>query len=229
MRRYWNIKPEWRGETAFIVGGGPSVTAEALASIRGRRTIAINSSYLTCPEADVLFFADLRWWRHHAERVGKVFKGRRVATCSGHAKGDSLLRLKRVDPAIGVAQRTHEVAMARTSLQGAISIAAHLGASRLVLLGADHKNGPAGETSHHEPHPWKRKPNTWEVKLKQLVAAKAPLDRMGIEVVNACPDSTVTWWRRTTIEEYLHEEREALGGDGGAPADAARGAAQDPG
>jgi hypothetical protein len=86
MKLLWNVTPEWAGETVFIVAGGPSVAAQNLDVLAGRKVIAVNSSYERVPGADVLFFGDCRWWDEHRERdalklvlwpIGDVFSSRR--------------------------------------------------------------------------------------------------------------------------------------------------------
>ena len=60
MKPFWSVPREWPGETAFIVGGGPSVLGQDLDALRGRRVIVINSSVYAVPGADFLFFDDHR-------------------------------------------------------------------------------------------------------------------------------------------------------------------------
>ena len=55
---YWSIPPEWTGETAFLLGGGPSLKGFNAECLRGRRVIAINNSWELAPWADVLYFCD---------------------------------------------------------------------------------------------------------------------------------------------------------------------------
>jgi hypothetical protein len=63
--QWWRVAPEWADETAFIVAGGTSVQQLDLALLRGRRVIAVNSSYEVVPFADFLFFNDASWWETH--------------------------------------------------------------------------------------------------------------------------------------------------------------------
>src|SRR5262245_45138593 len=78
---FWSVPQEWSGETAFIVGGGPSVLGQDLELLRGRRVIVINSSVFAVPWADFLYFGDWRWWHEHENRAAiAVFAGRPVTT-----------------------------------------------------------------------------------------------------------------------------------------------------
>ena len=78
---HWPVPPEWTGETAFLVGGGPSVRDVDLSQIRGR-IIAINNSWELVPHADVLYFCDEKWWRWHGGRVMAGFEGCYIVTPS---------------------------------------------------------------------------------------------------------------------------------------------------
>jgi len=72
--RFSTVEREWEGQTAVLLGGGPSLTQEQIALVRtaheaGRvKVVAINDSYLWFPQADLLYAADASW--HNAHRVG---------------------------------------------------------------------------------------------------------------------------------------------------------------
>lgn len=167
MRQYWSIPKLWDGQTAYVVGGGPSVTPEMLASLQGRKVITVNMSYLATPWADWLFFADLRWWdREFAEREKQLraFSGR-IITTSTHVGdraptlGIDVKLVKRITPqsiktGLGVAPDT--IAMERTSLQGALNLCYHFGVKRIALLGADNRDAPNGRIHWHGEYPWTR-------------------------------------------------------------------------
>lgn len=211
---FWHVKPEWKGETAFIVGGGPSVAGQNLELLRGRRVIAVNSSYERVPWADICYFADQRWFFEHKDRPAfKAFAGRKVTCAHKPTVGDpATLRLMRIVPNFdpnyapvgpGLALAPHAVVSNRTSLQGALNLAFHLGASRLVLLGADMARSAEGASHHHSPHPWRNKPGneTWDTQMEQLVMIVEPLRERKIEVINTSAVSRLTWWPKMTLEE----------------------------
>lgn len=208
--KYWHVPPEWRGHTAIIVCGGTSVTPDTISLLRrvherdDVHVIAVNSTYLTVPWADMLFFADERWWtRENKERPLSVeaFSGYAVTT-SLLARGDHLLRLRKMVPTKdqGLCIKRNEVALQRTSLQGALNICYHEDVSRVVLLGADNRDGLDGRAHYHDEYPWARRKNTWKVKVDQLAHTVAPLKEAGIEVINASPISTLPWWPKTELE-----------------------------
>jgi len=207
--KYWHVQPEWAGQPAFIVGGGTSVASLDLGLIRGERTIVINSSYGILPDADFLFFADVRWWQVHCDRIRQEFHGR-VATCSQHAIGSELLRLKKIKPPPGLADKPTQVVVQRTSTQAAINLAVHLGANPIVLLGIDNGPDESGNTHHHEPHQWAQKPGKWKAQRDQLALMVEPLEKRGITVLNANPKSNLDLWPRMVFPEAVATARDMV-------------------
>lgn len=206
MRPLWTVTPEWAGETAFVVAGGPSVAALYLDVLKGRKVIAVNSSYERVPFADILFFGDARWWDDHRDRDAlKAFSGRLV-TCSQVAVDCppyTLLRLRRDAPPPGFSADPCAVASQWTSSQGAMNLSAHLGVRRIVMLGLDLQRAPDGSSHHHSPHKWPNKEGnrTWDYQLRTLEMIVEPLRVRDIEVINASPVSRAPWWPKMSLED----------------------------
>lgn len=207
----WRIPEDWKGETVFVVGGGPSVAYQRPARLEGRKVIVINSSYETCPFAQYLFFGDRRWHEHHKKLDGyRAFlrRGGKVVTVSDPAAGGELLKLTRIVPTShknGITTTRTGLSAQKTSFQGGINLAAMLGAKRIVLLGLDGKRSASGMSHHHTPHIWPTKPGnkTWEGQRGQLGFAVRPLREMGIEVYNTCPDSGFDFWPYSPLVRFL--------------------------
>lgn len=210
----WSVPKRWVGETAFVIAGGPSVDFEDVTKLRGRRVIVVNSSYEIAPDfAAYCFFGDLRWWELHSERPAfKAFKGRFVS-CSRSAHGEGLLKLNRIAPNInekaggigpGLSLDPRSVVCQRTSLQGAMNLAFHLGAAKIVLVGADMGRAADGRSHHHTPHPWENKPGnrTWDIQMTQLRLIAEPLERFGVKVVNTSPVSRIDWWPKARLADF---------------------------
>lgn len=206
MNAYWQIQPEWRGATAFIVGGGPSVAAIDLESLRGQKIIVINSSFRAVPFADFLIFADARWWEHNRAHLVN-WKGRII--CLSHSPHHpALLMIKRkVPPASD--QGNDCLALQFTTATAALDLAAKLGAARIVMLGVDGRNGADGKTHHHIAHPW-RPLAGWEAKHRRDLEKMAePLKNRSVEVVVATPSAYEDIWPRVELAELL-QSRVAL-------------------
>ncbi len=201
MTPIWTVPREWPGETAFIIGGGPSVSEIDLSLLKGRRVIAVNSSFTAAPWADFLFFADARWWLEYGART-KGFAGR-IVTVSKALGDKRLLTLNKIKPPPGLATKPTQVAMQRTSLHGAMNLAFHLGVKRIVLLGADMRAAPDGRTHHHKPHKWKVVKGCWDRQIEQLRMCANALAEKNVEVVNCSPVSRIEFWPKARLEDCL--------------------------
>jgi len=211
------IGPDWAGETAFLVAGGPSAARwcgpdGTLECLRGRRVLAINTSMTTVvPFADMGFFHDERWLREYWRGLDG-FAGR-VVTCSKaavaislphlaaavNAAGAVLPRLEYVEKVSyedGLAAGRHQVAMKSTSVQGGLSLLAHLGVARIVTVATDMAAGADGRCHHHAPHParWSFDPSRWDTHAEELAIAAEALAARGIEVVNTSPTGRLPFW-----------------------------------
>jgi hypothetical protein len=205
----WRIPRAWPGETAYVVGGGPSLRNVDLACLKGRRVIVVNSSYQLVPFADYLFFGDQRWWLEHDWRPEmQNFRGQ-IVTCStsvSHLRVHKVNR--RLPPEIGLAVENDAVVSQRTSTQGAMNLAFHLGVKRIVLVGIDMGRAPDGASHHHKPHPWPPRPGNvvWDEQLEQLQHIVGPLKRHGVEVINTSPVSRIEWWPKMSLQAALESD-----------------------
>lgn len=201
---YWTATPEWAGETAFIVAGGPSVNQfKPLDCLRGRKVVAINSSWKDVPFADILYFGDRRWWDHHSHAVLPGFKGRIITTAPNVERNNPRLVIMKKALPPGLATDRQTLTMRRTSLTAALNLVKHLGVSRVVLIGADGKGDGKGRTHHHKPHPWPQRPDCWAEQRKDLESTRKPLKMGGVEVVNASPGSAYEFWPVMTLQQAI--------------------------
>jgi hypothetical protein len=201
---YWTCEPQWTGETAFIIAGGPSVLGQNLETLRGRKVIAINSSVYAVPWADFLFFGDPRWYTLHWQTV-ENFAGiavTTVVTCKS-----STVRKMIPRPPPGLATNRQWLTWRFTALISAINLAVHLGATTIVLLGADGKRAADGRCHHHKPHPWPVQKGCWDRHKKVLATLVEPLQALGITVWNASPGSAwADLWPVTDLATALGRE-----------------------
>jgi hypothetical protein len=213
---HWSVPPAWQGDTAVILGGGPSILSldwqRLPHRLHGCRTITINNSWELAPAADVLYFCDPAWWRMHPRATR--FCGTWRITLNGDPRllwGTQLpppgvegihSLLPRVGPGL-----SHDATMLATgsrpgSINGtnsgyqAINLAYHFGAKRIILLGYDmHVTG--GRSHWHVGHPGQGVQRTAELladMLPQFATLKEPLEAAGVEVINATPESALLVW-----------------------------------
>ena len=209
---FWHVPREWDCETAFIVGGGPSVLNVDLEQLRGRRVIAINSSVFKVPWADFLYFGDWRWWHEDENRAAVASFGGRVVTTSRMCSDDPKVLMCRATKRPGLALARDSLMQQWTSLTAATNLAAHLigPGGTIVWLGADGKIAADGRTHHHQPHRWPHRPGCYDKQHADLVTIIPSLRQLRITAFNASPG---TAWNDllpvTSLQDLLTERRAA--------------------
>lgn len=192
----------WPGSTVAILAGGPSLTQADVDFCRGRaRVIAIKDAIQLAPWADVLYACDAKWWRHYAK--GLTFTGPRYSLETESEPWASVLRNTgemglEIDP---TGLRT-----GRNSGYQAINLAVHLGATRIVLLGYDMRpvNGKDHWFGPRPPSYWTLTP-PYKNFLELFPSIVAPLQTLGVEVLNATPGSALTLFPAVRLEDAFVE------------------------
>lgn len=194
------------GGTVAIIAGGTSVTTEQIEHVRERhgrgvdRVIVVNRSYRAAPWADVLYACDAAWWNREAG--APAFRGPyRFALEEGAARWPGVVVLR--DCGVeGLEENPAGVRNGRNSGYQAINVAVHLGARRVVLLGFDLTNGPRGRRHHYED---RDAPGAlpFEMFLRHFASIRAPLDALGIDVINCSPITVLQTFRRAALAATL--------------------------
>jgi hypothetical protein len=204
---YWSPEPLFAGKTIFCLASGPSLTAEVCARIRGRRSIAVNSSAALAPFASVLFFTDSGWYEPRRDLVAN-WAGL-VISMSRTAKGELPDKVKRVqgqgDPQAlpGFSRGPGVIQQGRSSGHTAVSLAIALGASRVVLLGYDMRFVEGREHFHGE-YKGPRDVGIYEREfLPGFAGWKEAAAAVGVEVVNATPGSALKEFPFMSLDEVL--------------------------
>ncbi|AEH88191.1 methyltransferase domain-containing protein [Mesorhizobium opportunistum] len=195
--KLWSVPPLWRGETVFILAGGASVLGQDLSALAGSHVIAINSAWRTYPHADVLFFADSRWWtKFHPDFAGLI-----VTTCEWSDK--RIRNLKKIAPGKGLAESPDRLALQTTSVTGAINLAVHFGAARIVLLGVDGQIVQGRRHHHDEAYPWPLVKGCFDKHAAEFKAIAPSLAKLGVEVINANPNSAIDVWPKLSFGDVV--------------------------
>lgn len=196
--------------TVFCLATGPSLTAFDVDAVRGRGTvIVVNDAYRLAPWADVLYSSDRYWWNHY--RGVPTFGGLRATIEFSPTRYASEL-LKHAPEMYFLRNTGHQgVETDPTGIRtcgqnsggAAVNLAVHLGARRIVLLGYD--CGVPGSKRHFfgdhprnlsqiSPYP------TWRTAFETM---RAPLDALGIEVVNCSRSTSINAFRCAPLAEVL--------------------------
>lgn len=208
----WCVPREWTGQTAFLVGGGPSLLGFHPEALLGRgRVIVINKSVLPgegwpgIPWADVMYFCDRSFWAAHGPAVRGFYRGSRIVSLANLPDNPEVLRLSR-KARLGLSSDPRQLCHGASSGYQAINLAYLFGASRIVLLGYDLALGAGGKTHLHDGYgryTASLAHTLDKVHRPQFESLKAPLAAAGVEVVNASPESALLTWPRISIADAL--------------------------
>lgn len=190
----WSVpKDVWNGERCFILGGGPSLNDVDVSRLDGR-VIAINNAYLKAPKADVLYFADSRWYDWNRDDLHQ-YEGPLMVT-----------RANLRNPAHDVKQvgKTLKVPLSRDPAKigglcggsNALNLAYLFGADPIILLGFDMTPG-----NWHNLHRTEQKPDFAARFIPYFERMAVELAKEGRTVVNATPGTAMTCF--PIVKEYL--------------------------
>lgn len=212
VNRFSLVNRVWVGETVVLVAAGPSVTQAQVDRCKGRaRVVVVNNSYLLAPWADLLYFADSRWWKWHKENP--VFTGFKGQKCTIEGTG-----LEVEDPNVfilhnansrgqgqGFSEKPDAIVTGGNSGYMAMNIAVLAGAARLVLLGYDFKFAPGKKSHWHGDHPPEGQisERSYRDMVPNFRTTLPQLERLGVEVVNCSPDSALDCYQRGDVESVF--------------------------
>lgn len=185
--RKWDPRPEWEGEDAYIVGGGPSLRDFDWGLLRGKNTIGCNSAFLLGVDVvKILVFADWLWWDRIGRRGTEVYGGRVVGCSDKRLEGETCPWLLTMD--------RKEFGLGRDCLgfngntgSLAINLALILGARRVFLLGFDMKLAEdTAQPNWHELRHQKGEASVYKrfLSLFKYVERELPIFFPGREVIN---------------------------------------------
>lgn len=222
----WKVPRMWEGGTAIILGGGssllkqfdvpveviqdvysgkakPSAYSPYLEQIHKSHVIAVNVAYKIGSWIDVVFFGDSSTWHEDKAELVK-FKGLRV-TCANELTNDNRLKWLARDPRKkhGISTNPEMVAWNSNSGGACINFAVHLGVKRIILLGFDMKLDEGQNQHWHKFYKTSEKQlaSTFRRHLTGFQEMKRDLDKLGIEVINANPDSAITVFPRMNFKD----------------------------
>lgn len=195
---------DWRGHSVVVVASGPSLTDEQITLIEHSVvfTIAVNNSYAKLQHPDVVYACDYLWWKLNHMKAKQNIPRRQLWTQDRAAAEQFQLSHIQWEGKDGLGKRGLRVN--GNSGAGAINLAYHFGARRILLVGMDMKPGPNGEKHWHPDHP---KPlvqgQQFEEWRKKMGVLAADLKTEGVTVVNCTPGSALTCFPMGDLEQEL--------------------------
>lgn len=205
--KFWPVPQEWKGERAYVIGGGCSFNIDIAPRLKGH-VIACNVAFKLFPYADVCCWSDQRFLLEHADALGK-WKGQyRIARGNlpfapafdvkivgrMEAEGPNNLRRLSLTPT--------KVGGFCTGAMG-LNLAALFGAKEIVLLGFD-MQFVEGKSHWHDWHKQPSYENHYQDFFAKHFAAMAPdLERQGVKVWDCALNGKLQCFEKIAIERLL--------------------------
>jgi hypothetical protein len=132
----WTPEPKWKGQDAFIIGGGPSLREFNWARLHAKNTIGCNTAFTLGPRVcKVCFFSDISWFDRYGLELegfaGPVVTHSPELACAG--EHEWVRQVPREDFGLHL----NALGYGGNSGCGAINLALLMGAQRVFLLGFD--------------------------------------------------------------------------------------------
>lgn len=228
------VTQAWAGKKVVCIAGGPSLAQEQLALVKRAReadavrVIVVNDQYLVAPWADLLYFADRKWFEWHSAGVEKrwpwmsftaeqvkqafaSFAGEKVTIRRWHTPEqfkdepkypDSVARLANLGES-KLSEKPEGIHTGKNGGYQAMNIAA-LSGGRLILLAAYDMRFQGQRSHSHNGHRDSVAESAYRtVYAREFNTAADQLQRMGIKVVNCTPGSAIKCFPTSTLEQEL--------------------------
>lgn len=237
----WQVPKIWEGGDVWILGGGPSVTKQFnipdeivqsvingtsplsiyssyMSFLHDKHVIGINVAYLIGDWIDMIFFGDNGFFLSHQQGLAK-FSGIKISCNSQVDKYNWIKYLpKNNRHPKGISESPRMVSWNGNSGAAAISIAAHSGAKRIILLGFDMKLNEQNHQHWHDVYhklptnqnPRRMKGLPFDRHLRGFPDIARDAKMMGIEILNASPDSAIQCFKKVTVQELVTEKQKIL-------------------
>jgi hypothetical protein len=185
---YGKVEPPYWG-TVAIIGGGPSLTNFDFERLRGATVLAVKRTIFTIPWADAGFGLG-----EQPDKLGSV-AGRvywAVPDDQPLTAPANVTLLRRLDGR-DISTDVGAVYGGGTSGFGALQVALHKRAKKIVLFGFDYNGG--GE------EPDQKRAANWRMWSEHFRAFVPHLNAAGVSVVNACPWSALSCFQKVALED----------------------------
>lgn len=183
--------------------------------IHKKHVIGVNTAFLIGDWIDMVFWGDKNWYLKNRNALAG-FKGLKV-TChpyfaNGKFRSENVKHTPKDNSHNkGISPTPHKVSWNANSGAAAISVAANMGVKRIVLLGFDMKLGTDGRQHWHSKYsgpgeytPREEKKLPFLRHLAGFPAIARDAHGLGIEIINACPDSSINVFPRMTAMDVLN-------------------------
>lgn len=183
----------------YIVGGGPSLLGFDWSCLKDKRVIAVNRSFEVLPDAECVYFSDLRFWDWHKDSLVK----HRAKKISGIRRmSHEAIETYKITGLTGLDMDPGCLRQGNNSGYGAINLAVHLGAKEIILLGFDMQFS-SGRSHWHDGYPVLNAERVFRKMMGFFDTLVEPLKQLDVSVLNANPSSLLTAFPKISLEEAL--------------------------
>lgn len=192
----------------------PSAYSPYMKAIHKKHVIGINMSFMIGGWIDMVFFGDKRWYINNREPLSK-FPGLKV-TCHPYFKNKRYEseKIKYVpkdrNKGKGVSSNKNTVCWNANSGGAAISVAVHMGVKRIVLVGFDMKLSDDQRQHWHsyyksalKVHRKQEHKLPFHRHLLGFPEIKRDAKKMGVEILNASPESAIDCFKKVSVKDLL--------------------------
>jgi hypothetical protein len=200
-------KPFWDDKPVAIVNGGPSLLGFDFEQLRGAHVVAVKGRIFDIPWADAGFGLDtprfIEWRDKLSDvqcRVYWAVPEDQLAN-TGPSPSKNITFLRRLDGQ-SVSEDPGSIYSGGTSGFGAMQVCIHKRARSIVLFGFDYDGSShATETGPHNQKRREQDAVNWLRWAEHFRVYVEPLQAHGINVVNACPQSSIPCFQKVTLED----------------------------
>lgn len=231
----WRIPKIWEGGRVWIIGGGPSMPSQFgvpediqkkvssgelspstyssyLKPIHNEHVIAVNAAYKIGNWIDVMLFGDPGFYNKQKDDL-LDFPGLKLGVCPQlpgiKRPGDNIKYIARDhthNNGKGINNRDRSLCFNLNTGGAAINLAAHFGATKIILLGFD-MYLTADKKSHwhgiYTPKDEKAALSSFSRHLNSFSWIKRDAKKKGIIILNASPNSRINDFKKINVKDIL--------------------------
>jgi hypothetical protein len=230
---FWTVPKIWENQECWILGGGPSLTEQFqipktivdqvragelppaaynpyLEQIHKKCVIGINIAMFFGGWVDIGFFGDNKFYegyKKYFDTVSGLIIGCAPILSKVNVFADwearyvKYIKIHR-DVIDGICGNPSYVYWNRNSGAAAISLCHHLGVKRIVLVGFDMTLNDKQQQHWHGLYP-KAATLPFGSHMRGFDQISIDAKRMGIEILNASPNSKITQFKKVSVKELL--------------------------
>lgn len=194
LNKIGDFKNLHEGKRLFILSSGPSLAALDLTPLRRRLVMGLNRSAILYPDTNYHCTMDTRIFTEFPDMLKK---SRYLFTFEDRPFGIPLKLLGAEGFSFDLAKGIYS---GYTVSYFALQVAAYMGFRQIFYLGLDLKN--QGDKTHffgHDFHSRLHDQAEYPRMRKAFAQAVAPLAKLGIEVYNCSPDSTLECFKKVSF------------------------------